>query len=304
MIPLIAANIEKSSRAARLRALVEQPEIVQMPGAHNAQAALQAQAAGFKALYLSGAAMSASMGLPDLGIISVDDVCFFVRQIVRAADLPVLVDGDTGYGEVLNVMQTVRAFEEAGAAAIQLEDQILPKKCGHLNDKRLATADDMARKVAAAAKARKEMLIVARTDAAASEGVEGAIKRANMYVDAGADVIFSEALTTPEMFHAFTSEVKAPLLANMTEFGRSPLLTATELQAIGYSIVIWPVSSLRVANKAQEELYASLARDGSAKSMLDRMQTREELYRTISYHDYESLDANIVQSIAPTQAFA
>lgn len=304
MIPLIAQNQNSTSRAARLKALIDNPSIVEMPGAHNAQAALQAKAAGFQALYLSGAAMSASMGLPDLGIISVDDVCFFVRQIVRATDLPVLVDGDTGYGEVLNVMQTVRTFEEAGAAAVQLEDQILPKKCGHLNDKRLASADEMARKVAAAAKARKEMLIVARTDAAASEGVESAIKRANMYVEAGADVIFSEALTTPEMFEAFTAEVKAPLLANMTEFGRSPLLTAKELEAIGYNLVIWPVSSLRVANKAQEELYAALARDGSAKSMIERMQTREELYRTISYHDYESLDASIVQSIAPTQAFA
>lgn len=293
-----------TSRAARLQAMIAGIGIVRMPGAHNAQAALQAQAAGFEALYLSGAAMSASMGLPDLGIISVDDVCFFVRQIVRATDLPVLVDGDTGYGEVLNVMQTVRAFEEAGAAAIQLEDQILPKKCGHLNDKRLATPDDMARKVAAAAKARREMLIVARTDAAASEGVEGAIKRANLYVEAGADVIFSEALTTPEMFRQFTAEVKVPLLANMTEFGRTPSLTATELEAMGYSIVIWPVSSLRVANKAQEDLYAAIKRDGSATAMIGRMQTREELYRTISYNDYESLDASIVQSIAPKEAFA
>jgi len=304
MITLVAGNQHAATYASRLRALLARPGIVEMPGAHNGQAALQAKAAGFEALYLSGAAMSASMGLPDLGIITVEDVCFFIRQIVRAADLPVLVDGDTGYGEVLNVMQTVRAFEEAGGAAIQLEDQILPKKCGHLNDKKLATADDMARKVAAAAKARHEMLIVARTDAAASEGVEGAIKRARMYVDAGADVIFSEALTTREMFEAFTSEIKVPLLANMTEFGRTPLMTAKELEEKGYGIVIWPVSSLRVANKAQEDLYAALRRDGSAASMIGRMQTREELYRTISYHDYEALDASIVQSIAPTEAFA
>lgn len=304
MIQLIAANRGTASRAGRLAAMLAAPGIVQMPGAHNAQAALQAKAAGFEALYLSGAAMSASMGLPDLGIISVEDVCFFLRQIVRATDLPTLVDGDTGYGEVLNVMQTVRAFEEAGAAAIQLEDQILPKKCGHLNDKRLASADDMARKVAAAAKARREMLIVARTDAAASEGVEGAIRRANMYVDAGADVIFSEALTTREMFEAFTAEVKVPLLANMTEFGRTPLMTAQELEEKGYKVVIWPVSSLRVANKAQAELYAALRRDGSAVAMLDRMQTRAELYETISYGEYEALDGSIVLSIAPEAAFA
>lgn len=304
MITLIAANQQHATRASRLRALLAQPGIIEMPGAHNGQAALQAKAAGFEALYLSGAAMSASMGLPDLGIINVDDVCFFIRQIVRATDLPVLVDGDTGYGEVLNVMQTVRAFEEAGAAAIQLEDQILPKKCGHLNDKKLATADDMARKVAAATKARHEMLIVARTDAAASEGVEGAIRRARTYVDAGADIIFSEALTTREMFEAFTAEIKVPLLANMTEFGRTPLMTARELEEKGYSIVIWPVSSLRVANKAQEDLYAAIKRDGSTAAMVDRMQTREELYRTISYHEYEALDATIVQSAAPIEAFA
>lgn len=270
-----------------------------MPGAHNAHAALQAQAAGFEALYLSGAAMSASMGMPDLGIISVEDVCFFIRQIVRVTDLPILVDGDTGYGEVLNVMQTVRAFEDAGAAAIQLEDQILPKKCGHLSDKRLADAHDMANKVAAAAQARREMLIVARTDAAASEGIDGAIYRAKLYVEAGADVIFPEALTTPEMFRQLAEAVPVPLLANMTEFGRTPQLTAKEFEALGYRIVIWPVSSLRVANRAQEELYRTLKAHGSVGEMIERMQTREELYRTIDYHGFEALDSSIAQSIVP-----
>jgi len=301
MVYLVADRQSGPSRAERLRALLALPDILQMPGAHNALAALQAKEAGFEALYLSGAAMSASMGLPDLGIMAVEDVCFFVRQIVRATDLPVLVDGDTGYGEVLNVMQTVRAFEDAGAAAIQLEDQILPKKCGHLNDKRLADPDDMARKVAAAVKARREMLIVARTDAAASEGIEGAIARARLYVDAGADVIFPEALTTPEMFRQFQAEIKVPLLANMTEFGRTPFMSAAEFEAMGYGIVIWPVTSLRVAAKAQEELYATLKRHGVASSLVGRMQTREELYRTISYHDYEMLDAAIVKSVAPAQ---
>lgn len=275
-----------------------------MPGAHNGQAALQAKAAGFDALYLSGAAMSASMGLPDLGIISVEDVCFFIRQIVRATDLPVLVDGDTGYGEVLNVMQTVRAFEDAGAAAIQLEDQVLPKKCGHLNDKRLVSAEDMAAKVAAAKLARRDMLIVARTDAVASEGIDAAIARARLYVEAGADVIFPEALTTRDMFETFSAAVPVPILANMTEFGKTPSYTADEFQSFGCSIVIWPVSSLRVANKAQESLYAAIARDGSSAGMADRMQTRAELYATIGYHDYEALDGAIVQSIAPAEAFA
>ena len=292
------------SRARRLADLLAQAAIVRMPGAHNGQAALQARAAGFEALYLSGAAMSASMGLPDLGIISVEDVSFFIRQIVRATDLPVLVDGDTGYGEVLNVMATVRAFEDAGAAAIQLEDQVLPKKCGHLNDKRLASAQDMAAKVAAAKKARREMLIVARTDAVASEGMEAAIARARLYVEAGADVIFPEALTTSDMFRQFARALDVPLLANMTEFGRTPSLTADAFQDLGFSIVIWPVSSLRVANKAQEELYAALARDGSAAASIGRMQTREELYATIGYGDYEALDSQLVRSIAPAKAFA
>ncbi len=278
--------------------------IVRMPGAHNGHAALQARAAGFETLYLSGAAMSASMGLPDLGIISVEDVCFFIRQIVRATDLPVLVDGDTGYGEVLNVMQTVRAFEDAGAAAIQIEDQILPKKCGHLNDKRLVSPTDMAAKVAAARRARREMLIVARTDAVASEGIESAIERAKLYVEAGADVVFPEALTSHDMFSRFAAEVPIPLLANMTEFGRTPFYTAEHFEKMGLSIVIWPVSSLRVANKAQGELYATIARDGSTASAIERMQTRAELYATIGYHDYEALDSAIVRSVAPPAAFA
>jgi methylisocitrate lyase len=270
-----------------------------MPGAHNAMAALQAKDAGFEALYLSGAAMSASMGLPDLGIISVEDVCFFIRQIVRATDLPLLADGDTGYGEVLNVMQTVRAFEDAGAAAIQLEDQILPKKCGHLNDKKLASPEEAAAKIRAAVKARREMLILARTDAAATEGIEGAIARAKLFLEAGADIIFPEALTTADMYRAFAAEIKAPLLANMTEFGRTPPMTAQEFEDLGYSIVIWPVSSLRVANKAQADLYAAIRRDGTPEAMIPRMQTREELYATIHYHDYEALDASVVASRLP-----
>src|SRR5262249_11271104 len=185
---------------------------------------LQARAAGFDAVYLSGAGMSASMGLPDLGIITVDEVCFFIRQIARASGLPLLVDGDTGYGEALNVMHMVRAFEEAGAGAVHTEAQLLPKKCGHLNDKKLADPHDMAAKVAGAVKARRHLLIVARTDAAASEGLDGAVARAKRYIEAGADAIFPEALTNAERFRAFP---RAPpgvkLLANMTEVGRAPV---------------------------------------------------------------------------------
>ena len=244
--------------------------------------------------------MTASMGLPDLCIITVDDVAFFIRQVVRASGLPVLVDGDTGYGEALNVMHMVRTFEEAGAGAVHLEDQLLPKKCGHLNDKRLADANDMAAKVAAAAKARRDLVIVARTDAAASEGLDGAVARARLYVQAGADAIFPEALNTAEMFRAFAERMPGvALLANMTEFGRTPFFTAGEFEQMGYRMVIWPVSSLRVANKAQEELYASIRQNGGTHAMVERMQTRKELYDAIGLHDYEALDASIVQTVVP-----
>jgi len=298
MTYLVAADLPEGPAGERFRALLTRGGIVQMPGAQNGLAALQAKAAGFEALYLSGGAMSASMGLPDLGVITVEDVCFFVRQVSRAG-LPVLVDGDTGYGEALNVMHMVRSFEEAGAAAVHIEDQLLPKKCGHLNDKKLADAHDMAAKVAAAQKARRHLYLIARTDAAASEGMDGAVARAKLYLEAGADAIFPEALTTAEMFREFAQRVNAPLLANMTEFGRTPFFTASEFAAMGYRMVIWPVSALRVAAKAQDELYAAIRRDGGTHRMIDRMQTRSELYATIGYLDYEALDASIVKTVIP-----
>jgi methylisocitrate lyase len=301
MTYLIGADLPAEPAGARFRTLLAQGGILRLPGAHNGMAALQAKAAGFQALYLSGAAMTASMGLPDLGMITVDEVSFFVRQIVRSSALPLLVDGDTGYGEALNAMHMVRVFEEAGAAAVHLEDQLLPKKCGHLNDKRLADAHDMAAKVAAAARARRHLFIIARTDAAASEGMDGAVARAKLYVEAGADAIFPEALTTRAMFEEFAAKMPGvPLLANMTEFGKTPFFTADEFAEMGYRMVIWPVSSLRVANKAQADLYAALARDGGTHRMIDRMQTRAELYETIGLHRYEALDAAIVQTIIPT----
>ncbi|WP_428682513.1 methylisocitrate lyase [Reyranella sp.] len=297
---LVAADLPTEPAGVRFRNLLERPQILRMPGAHNGLAALQAARAGFEALYLSGAAMSSSMGLPDLGVITVDEVCFFIRQVARSSGLPVLVDGDTGYGEALNVMHMVRAFEEAGAAAVHLEDQLLPKKCGHLNDKKLAPPHDMAAKVAAAAKARRNLYIIARTDAAASEGIDGAVARARLYLEAGADAIFPEALTNAEMFRAFAKAMPGvKLLANMTEFGRTPFFTASEFEAMGYRMVIWPVSALRAANKAQEGVYAAIQRDGGTQKVIDRMQTRQELYDTIRYHEYEALDASLVQTVVP-----
>lgn len=298
-IYLIGKSLPAQPAGERFASLMRRGGILRIPGAYNGLSALQAKRQGFEALYLSGAAISASMGLPDLGIITVEDVCFFIRQVSRASALPVLVDGDTGYGEALNVMQMVRAFEDAGAAAVHIEDQLLPKKCGHLNDKRLSAPEDMAAKIAAAARARRHLYIIARTDAAASEGLDGAVARAKRYLDAGADAIFPEALTTAAMFREFARRVDAPLLANMTEFGRTPYFTAAEFEAMGYRMVIWPVSALRMAAKAQEQLYAAIHREDGPRSLIGQMQTRQELYETISYSDYEALDASIVKSVVP-----
>jgi methylisocitrate lyase len=295
---VIAADVPDEPAGLRFRRLLDRPQILQMPGAHFGLAALLAKRAGFEALYLSGAAMSSTMGLPDLGMITVDEVCFWIRQVHRAAGLPLLVDGDTGYGEALNVMHMVRCFEEAGAGAVHLEDQLLPKKCGHLNDKKLADAHDMAAKVAAARRARKHLVIIARTDAAASEGMDGAVARAKLYLEAGADAIFPEALTSAEMFREFAARMPGvPLLANMTEFGRTPFFTAAEFEAMGYAMVIWPVSHLRVAAKAMEGLYASIREHGGTHRLVDRMQTRAELYEAIQYAEYEALDATLVKTV-------
>lgn len=297
---LIADDLPKESAGKRFRDALNRPGIYQLPGAHNGQAAIQARQAGFDGLYLSGAAMTASMGLPDLGIITVDEVAFFIRQLARASGLPLLVDGDTGYGEALNVMHMVRTFEDAGAGAVHLEDQILPKKCGHLNGKNLVSAEEMAAKVAAARKASRDIVIVARTDAAGVEGYDAAVSRAKLYVEAGADAIFPEALVTRDMFEKFAKDLPGvPLLANMTEFGKTPFYTASEFEAMGYKMVIWPVSSLRVANKAQVDLYASIKANGGTHKMVDAMQTRQELYDTIGLHAFEELDASIIKTIVP-----
>ncbi|WP_426957557.1 methylisocitrate lyase [Muricoccus radiodurans] len=297
---VIGSDLPDAPAGERFRALLERSGILRMPGAHLGISALLAKKAGFEALYLSGAAMSATMGLPDLGMITVDEVCFYVRQVARAAGLPMLVDGDTGFGEALNVMHMVRAFEEAGAAAVQLEDQLLPKKCGHLNDKKLATPDDMAAKVAAARKARRHLYIIARTDAAASEGMDGAVARAKRYLEAGADAIFPEALNTAEMFREFARRMPGvKLLANMTEFGKTPFYTDKEFEEMGYHMVIWPVSHLRMANRAMEDTYAAIRDEGGTQGIVGRMQTRAQLYETIGYHDYEALDASLVKTVIP-----
>jgi methylisocitrate lyase len=295
---LEAPDDGRVSAGKRLREQLAEPGCLGVPGAHDALSGLLAKRAGFETLYLSGAALSASMGLPDLGVITMEELVASTRRIVGATDLPLIVDGDTGYGEALNVMRLVRELEAAGAAAVQLEDQPLPKKCGHLSDKRLIPMEDMARKVEAACRAREDLVIIARTDAAAA-GLDEALTRARCYVEAGADVIFPEALTSDDDFRAFAGEIKVPLLANMTEFGRTPYRSLVEFEALGMSIVIWPVSSLRTAAKAVEGLYAHLRVAGENQSVLENMQPRADLYETIGYHDYEALDTSIARSTLP-----
>ena len=284
---------------ARFRELLARRKIVRAPGAHNALAGLIAREAGFEALYISGGAVTASFGLPDLGILSMEELCLVVRVVARSTGLPLIVDGDTGYGEALNAMRLVRELEDAGAAAVHIEDQVLPKKCGHLNDKTLVSPEQMAAKIAAAKRASRHLVIIARTDAAASEGLDGAIARGRLYAKAGADVVFPDALTSLEQFRAFAAAMPVPAMANMTEFGRTPLETAAALEAVGIGIVIWPVSSLRIEAKALEGFYDALARDDTTAPQLERMLTRKRLYELIGYHDYEALDASIISSVAP-----
>ena len=296
MTSLEAQNVEHPGNV--LAQLLAEPGTLGVPGAHHALCGMLAREAGFRALYLSGAALSATLGLPDLGIITQEELCRAVKSLYRATHLPIIVDGDTGYGETLNVMRLVRDLEEAGAAAVQLEDQMLPKKCGHLSNKNLIGAEEMAEIISAAVKARTHLKIVARTDAA-SESLEEALRRAKLYQQAGADIIFPEALTQSEDFQLFSKELEVPILANMTEFGKTPHRSLREYQDLGVKIVIWPASSLRVAMKSVELFYLELAKKGDARDWLDRMQSRKELYELIGYQDFEKLDHSIEQSVLP-----
>ena len=283
----------------RLKKLIERPGILGVPGAHNGLAGMLAKEAGFEALYISGGAVTATMGLPDLGVMTLEELCFVTRMVSRSTDLPLIVDGDTGYGEALNAMRVVKELERAGAGAVHIEDQVLPKKCGHLNDKRLITPEDAAAKIGAAVKARSHLRIIARTDAAAVEGLEGAIARANLYKEAGADVVFPDALPSEVDFRTFADSVPGPKMANMTEFGRTPYFTAEQFQDMGYDIVIWPATSMRVAAGAMQELYAHIRDHGGAEALIDKMPSRAELYETIGYYDYEALDEGIAKSVVP-----
>jgi methylisocitrate lyase len=263
-----------------------------MPGVFDALVAMLAERAGFEGIYLSGAALSAASGLPDVGLLSMSEFVEQVRVVTAASSLPLLVDADTGFGGPMNVERTVREIERAGAAAIQIEDQELPKRCGHLSGKALVGVEEMERKIRAAASARgdPEFVIVARTDARGVEGFDAAVGRARRYLEAGADVIFPEALESREELAGFRRAVEAPLLANMTEFGRSPLLSVAELNAIGYRIALFPVTTYRAAIKAAERALEEIRRTGSQVAILDSMQTRAELYDLLGYEGYEKRD--------------
>ncbi|WP_406620625.1 methylisocitrate lyase [Bacillus atrophaeus] len=283
--------------AQRFRSLMSAPGILQIPGAHDAMAALIAKQTGFSAIYLSGAAYTASRGLPDLGIVTSSEMAERAKDLVRAADLPLLVDIDTGFGGVLNAARTAREMLEARVAAVQIEDQQLPKKCGHLNGKQLVSAEEMAQKIKAIKQVAPSLVVVARTDARAQEGLDAAIKRSAAYIEAGADAIFPEALQSESEFRQFAKRITAPLLANMTEFGKTPYYHAEEFEEMGFQMVIYPVTSLRTAAKAFERMFRLIKEQGSQKEGLLEMQTRKELYDTIFYHDYEDLDKSIAKTI-------
>ncbi|BCU70935.1 methylisocitrate lyase [Stygiolobus caldivivus] len=273
--------------------VLRKSDFLVIPGVFNPFTALLAEKVGFKAVYLSGGALTSSLGLPDLGMITLDELAWMVRRIREVTDLPIIVDADTGFGEAINVYRTVRVLEKAGANAIQIEDQVLPKKCGHLEGKEVITPRDMVLKIKAALKARRDMLIIARTDSKAINGLDDAINRAKLYLEAGADVIFPEALESKEEFAKFSKEVRAPLLANMTEFGKTPFITAEEFRDLGYKYVIFPVTIFRVAAKAMKEALEVLLKEGTQKNLLDKMMTRKEQYEVINYYFYENLDKTL-----------
>ena len=272
------------------RDLVLREKPLQIAGAINAYAAKLAERAGFHALYVSGAGVAnASFGLPDLGFTTLDQVAEDVRRIASATNLPLLVDIDTGWDEDLASGRTMKVMHTAGAAAVHIEDQVSMKRCGHRPGKKLVSTEEMVARVEAAVKTRPDssMVVMARTDAAAVEGLEPAIKRALAYVQAGADMIFAEALTSLDEYRSFTKSVRVPVLANITEFGKTPAFAASELNAAGVAIVLYPLSAFRAMSAAARDVYEAIRRDGSQKAVIGRMQTRAELYDVLNYAEFE-----------------
>ena len=277
------------SAGARLRAALAHERPLQVVGAVNAFSALLAERAGFRAIYLSGAGVAnASFGLPDLGITSLNDVCEDVRRIASASDLPLLVDADTGWGAAFNISRTIADLVRSGAAGCHLEDQVQAKRCGHRPGKAIVSRDEMVDRVKAAVDARTDdFVIMARTDALAVEGIDSAIERAIACVEAGADMIFPEAIRDLDQYRQFVEAVKVPVLANITEFGATPLFTSDQLRDSGVGLVLYPLSAFRAMNKAALAVYEAIRRDGTQQGVVDLMQTRMELYDFLGYHAYE-----------------
>ena len=274
----------KLSKPAILRKLLKKGTVV-TPGCFNAASAMLIEKCGFRAVYISGAGLSNSAGLPDTGLLSMSEVAKQAGNIAKAVNIPVIADIDTGFGGPAEVRKTVKVFEKSGIAGIQIEDQRFPKRCGHLAGKEVITAEEMAEKIEAACGARrnKDFLIIARTDARGVTNIDDALERAMMYIDAGADVIFPEALGSKDEFKRFAREIDAPLMANMTEFGKTPYITAKEFGDMGYSLIIFPMTIFRVAMKAMENALLELKKKETQKGLLKKMQTREELYKLIGY---------------------
>jgi len=297
---------EIQSAGARFRAALEAERPLQVVGTINAYTALLAERAGFRAIYLSGAGVAnASFGLPDLGMTSLNDVCEDIRRITGATGLPLLVDADTGWGAAFNIARTVREMIRAGAGALHLEDQVSAKRCGHRPGKALVSSGEMCDRIRAAVDGRTDdaFVIMARTDAHAVEGQPQAIERAQAYVEAGADMIFAEALTTLDEYRQFTAAVQAPVLANITEFGKTPLFTQQELADAGVRLALYPLSAFRAMSAAALAVYDTLRREGTQQSVVDKMQTRTDLYEVLGYHEYEhKLDALFTKDGAATKS--
>jgi methylisocitrate lyase len=281
---------QPTSAGVRFWAALEAERPLQVVGTINAFSALLAETSGFRAIYLSGAGVAnASFGLPDLGVTNLNDVCEDVRRITSATELPLLVDADTGWGAAFNIARTTRDLQRAGAAGMHLEDQVQTKRCGHRPGKALVSAEEMTDRLKAAVDARLDdrYVIMARTDAHAVEGQSSAVERAQLYVEAGADMIFAEALTTLDEYRQFTRAVTVPVLANLTEFGKTPMFTTRELGEAGIRLALYPLSAFRASAKAALNVYRTLRERGTQRDVLDSMQTRAELYEVLGYHDYE-----------------
>ena len=292
---LLSTRVSTTDKAATLRQLIATKTIA-LPGAFNAPVAMLSQQLGFEAVYISGAGLiNSTTGFPDIGLLGMEEVVRQAGYIASAIDVPAICDADTGFGDALQVMRTVQAFETAGVAGIHLEDQQMPKRCGHLDGKTVVPVADMERKIAAAAGARRnpDFLLIARIDARSIEGFDSAVERGQRYLQAGADVLFPEALESEEEFARFAEQVEAPLLANMTEFGKTPSLSVDEFAALGYRMVIFPMTAFRVMMKAAEEVLREIGANGTPAAFLDKMQTRQELYELLRYDEYAKLDETL-----------